>query len=149
MAYCHRSFLFASRRTAARRVLIDRRARPQLEIDCPRSYRLTTKLLNSRDDHAKERKGEKRKYGIRWTARWLEGKFWREFCFLRPRRLDRGAIVKANLCWFMIVRFFSGRNFRNVRDWGKFFFFRVFNLLGCRWYRKFSYLRYTGFRISI
>lgn len=43
-------------------------ARPQLEIDCP-SYRLTTKLLNSRDDHAKKKRkekkerGEKRKYG--------------------------------------------------------------------------------------
>lgn len=67
MAYCHRSFLFASRRTAARRVLIDRRARPQLEIDCPRSYRLTTKLLNSRDDHAKERKKERGKKKIRHT----------------------------------------------------------------------------------
>lgn len=67
MAYCHRSFLFASRRTAARRVLIDRRARPQLEIDCPRSYRLTTKLLNSRDDHAKERKKEGGKKKIRHT----------------------------------------------------------------------------------
>lgn len=116
MAYCHRSFLFASRRTAARRALIDRRARPHLEIDCPSSYRLTTKLLNSRDDHAKKEIKKERKYGISWIKRWLEGKFWREFCFLRSTRLDRG----MNLCWFMI---FSSRFFlKNVRDRGKFSF---------------------------
>ena len=88
MAYCHRSFLFASRRTAARRVLIDRRARPQLEIDCPRSYRLTTKLLNSRDDHAKERKKERgKKENTAYVGRrggWREN-FGGNFVFL-----DRG-----------------------------------------------------------
>lgn len=92
------------------------RARPHLEIDCPSSYRLTTKLLNSRDDHAKKEIKKERKYGISWTERWLEGKFWREFCFLRSTRLDRG----MNLCWFMI---FSSRFFlKNVRDRGKFSF---------------------------
>lgn len=71
MAYCHRSFLFA------RSTCVHRSARAHSWKSIVPPYRLTTKLLNSRDDHAKKKESEERKKENRRNTR-LDEDDWRE-----------------------------------------------------------------------